>query len=145
MSLIGSVLTNTIFGKVFDLGSKTIDGYFEKKKAEIAAMNTQDTKAAELALGAVQADVEMRRAEIELLKLEQGSIVTRMIRPLFAAPFIIFLFKIIVWDKVLGLGRTDPLDPNVWAVFMIVVGAYFGGRTVERTAGIIGAVFRNRK
>ena len=59
-----------------------------------------------------------------------------MIRPLFAAPFIIFAWKVVIWDKVLGWGTTDALDPNMWNVFLTVVGAYFGGRTIEKVARI---------
>jgi len=35
--------------------------------------------------------------------------VTAIIRPLLALPVVIFMWKVIVWDKVLGLGSTDAL------------------------------------
>jgi hypothetical protein len=57
-------------------------------------------------------------------------------RPLFAAKFIIYVWKVVVWDKVLGLGTTDALsgDMSQWA--MAVVTAYFGGRTLEKVARV---------
>ena len=54
-----------------------------------------------------------------------------------ALPFIIFVWKVIVFDKVLGFGRTDPLDPKMWGVFMAVVVAYMGGRSFELGASKI--------
>lgn len=37
----------------------------------------------------------------------------------------VYLAKIFIYDKVLGLGSTDPLDPNLWQVVMVVLGFYF--------------------
>ena len=49
-----------------------------------------------------------------------------MIRPLLALPVIIYLWKVIVWDKVLGLGTTDA-----------IVTTYVGGRSLEKIARTI--------
>ncbi|MGI9373702.1 MAG: hypothetical protein ACR2OJ_14515 [Hyphomicrobiales bacterium] len=43
--------------------------------------------------------LESRRA---VLVAEQKGLLTRWIRPAFALPFVIYDFKIVVWDKVLG-------------------------------------------
>lgn len=131
-------LGGTIVGKLVDGGLKAYE-------AKLAAVNTADSKATEVAISALREDNEARRIEVDLIKAEQGSFVTRMIRPLFALPFIIFLWKIVVWDKVLGWGRTDPIDPNMWSVFMLVIGAYFGGRSAEKVASTISAVFKRGK
>jgi uncharacterized protein involved in type VI secretion and phage assembly len=37
----------------------------------------------------------------------------------------VYLNKIYLWDKVLGWGRTDPLDDNLWSVVIAVVSFYF--------------------
>ena len=74
----------------------------------------------------IEAEIEARKQASAVIIAEQGRWYTACIRPLFAAPFIIFAWKIVVWDKVLKLGSTDPLDPNMWSVFLTVVGAYFG-------------------
>ena len=58
--------------------------------------------------------------------------VTRWIRPAFALPFVIFNFKVIVWDKVLGLGVTADLSPAFWQLQMVVFGAYFLTRGFEK-------------
>jgi hypothetical protein len=60
-----------------------------------------------------------------------------MIRPLLALPVIIYLWKVIVWDKVLGLGTTDAIggDVGVWAG--MIVTTYVGGRSLEKIARTI--------
>lgn len=67
-----------------------------------------------------------------VLVAEQGSWVTRWIRPAFALPFVIYNAKIIIWDKVLGLGSTDALSAEFWQLQMIVFGAYFLTRPLEK-------------
>jgi phage terminase large subunit-like protein len=42
------------------------------------------------------------------------------------------------WRQVLGLGRTDPLSGDVAQWAMIVLTAYFGGRSLEKVARILG-------
>jgi hypothetical protein len=61
-----------------------------------------------------------------------------MIRPAFAAPFVIYVWKVVVFDKVLAIGSTDPLTGAVgdWAGWIIT--AYFVSRPIEKIArGII--------
>jgi len=106
----------------------------------IAAIGKQINHAYELKLNAKnnseRIDADKRIAELQarqaVLIAEQGSWMTRWIRPAFAAPFVIYDFKIIVWDKVLKLGTTDPLTPEFWQLQMIVFGAYFLTRPLEK-------------
>jgi hypothetical protein len=110
-----------------------VDAY----RAKLTAGNTSERINADLAARELQ--VEQREAELatQVVIAEQGRWYTACIRPLFALPFIVFAWKVVVWDKVLGLGVTDPLDPNMWSVFLAVVTAYFGGRTIEKVARIL--------
>jgi len=71
-------------------------------------------------------------AQQAVLVAEQGNWLTRWIRPAFALPFIIYDCKIVVWDKVLEWGSTDPLTPEFWQLQMIVFGAYFVTRPFEK-------------
>jgi hypothetical protein len=82
-------------GKIgVDLYGKKLeaDGNSEKIVAELAGR--------ELAVEAKEA--ELRNA---LLIAEQGNWVTRWVRPAWAAPFVIYTWKIVVWDIVLGFGN----------------------------------------
>lgn len=109
----------------------------------IAAIGGQITKAYELKLAAandaerIEADkqIALLTAQQAVLIAEQGSWMTRWIRPAFALPFVIYDFKIVVWDKVLGWGSTDSLSPEFWQLQMIVFGAYFLTRPFEKARG----------
>lgn len=118
------------------LSGPIVNGLIKAYQLKLAAENTSDRQAADLAKAEIMGEIAARRQEKELLQSEQGWWVTALIRPLFALPFIVFAWKVIVYDKVLGWGTTDALDPNMWSVFLTVVGAYFGGRTIEKVARI---------
>ncbi len=77
-----------------------------------------------------------RTASRAIILAEQGRWYTAIIRPLLALPIIIYLWKVIVWDKVLGLGTTDPITGMVAEWTGIIVTAYVGGRSIEKVARI---------
>src|SRR5437762_511232 len=61
--------------------------------------------------------LEARKSADTLILAEQGRWYTAIVRPLLALPVIIYLWKMIVWDKVLACGTTDALagDVAAWA------------------------------
>lgn len=122
-------LANLIAGPII---GKVIDGY----KAKLAAGNDRDRMAADLAAKELAVDQRASELRTQLLITEQGRWYTAIIRPLFALPLIVYFWKTIVWDKVLGWGSTDPLTGMIgeWAGLIIL--AYFGGRTVEKVARV---------
>lgn len=100
------------------------------------AKNTTDAQATELAVQELKAEIEARKVASSIVIAEQGRWYTALVRPLFALPFIIFAWKVVVWDKVLGWGVTDALTGAVadWAGYVLV--AYFGGRSLEKVARV---------
>lgn len=50
---------------------------------------------------------------------------TRYLQYLFGYPLGVYYAKIILWDKVLGLGRTDPLQGDVGTYSLWIVGFLF--------------------
>lgn len=80
----------------------------------------------------IKAEVAAQKEGKEIIIAEQGRWYTAIVRPLFAAPFIIYLWKLVVWDKVLGMGSTDGLSPELWSVLMTIIGAFFIGRSAEK-------------
>ena len=82
----------------------------------------------------IEADkqIAVLEARQAVLIAEQGSWRTSWIRPAIAAPFAIFIWKVVVWDKVLGRGVTDPLSDNMTWVMTAVIGAYFLTRPLEK-------------
>ena len=110
-----------------------VDAY----RAKLAAESTSEKIAADLA--ARELAVEQRERELAnaMVIAEQGRWYTAVPRPLFAIAFIIYVWKVVVWDKVLGLGTTDALtgDVSQWAT--IVLTAYFGGRSLEKIVRVL--------
>jgi hypothetical protein len=111
-----------------------VDAY----RAKLTADNTSNKIAADLA--ARELSVEQREAELatQTVIAEQGRWYTALPRPAFAFAFVIYVWKVVVWDKVLHLGTTDPLSADISQWAMIVLTAYFGGRSLEKVAKILG-------
>lgn len=100
-------------------------------------------KIADARIAATQATTDKERIEQEervkalearraVLEREADSKVNQIIRALLAAPVVVFLWKVIIWDKVLKLGTTDDLSENLWYVTMMVLGFYYVHWTVGR-------------
>lgn len=73
--------------------------------------------------------LEARRAVMER---EADGRINQFVRAALAFPVVVFLWKVIIWDKVLALGSTDDLSENLWYVTMMVLGFYFVHWTVGR-------------
>ena len=108
-------------GGIAAIGKQLNEAY----QAKLTAQTTESKLEADKRIATLQ-------AQQAVLIAEQGSWMTRWIRPAFAAPFVIYNFKIVVWDKVLGMGATDALSAEFWQLQMIVFGAYFLTRPLEK-------------
>jgi len=107
-------------------------------QAKLSSENTSEKIAAGLA--SRELDVEQRERELatQAVIAEQGRWYTALPRPLFAFAFVIYVWKVVVWDRVLGLGTTAALSGDVAQWAMMVLTAYFGGRSLEKVARILG-------
>jgi hypothetical protein len=119
------------------LTAPVINGVIEAYKARLDAQNLQGQAAADLAAKAIAAEIEARKSADALIIAEQGRWYTAVIRPLLALPVIIFMWKVIVWDKVFGLGTTDALTGDVATWSGAIVTTYVGGRSLEKIAKTI--------
>jgi hypothetical protein len=119
------------------LSAPIVNGFIEAYKAKLDAASSHDRIAADLAGQAIAAEIEARKSADALIIAEQGRWYTAVIRPLLAFPVIIFMWKVIVWDKVLGLGTTDALAGDVALWSGAVVTTYVGGRSLEKIAKTI--------
>lgn len=81
--------------------------------------------------------IKTLEAKRDVLVAEGGSRINSYIRALFALPVAVYYAKLFVWDKVLGLGATDPLSPALMDFAMIVVGFYFLADTAATVTRII--------
>jgi hypothetical protein len=85
----------------------------------------------------ILAEIEARKSADAIIIAEQGRWYTAIIRPLLAAPVIVYLWKVIVWDEVLGLGSTDALAGDVATWAGLIITTYVGGRSLEKIARTI--------
>jgi hypothetical protein len=122
------------------LAQPVINGAIEAYKQKLAAGNNQDKIAADLAAKELELEARTRELQTQLMIAEQGRWWTAIIRPLIAMPVIIYMWAVIVWDKVLGLGTTDPLTGDVATWAGVVITTYVGGRSLEKAA----ALFKRR-
>jgi len=123
---LGNLIAGPLLGKV-------LDAY----RAKLTADNTSEKIVADLAARELAVEQRERELATQTVIAEQGRWYTALPRPLFAFAFIIYVWKVVVWDKVLGLGVTDPLSGAVAQWAMIVLTAYFGGRSLEKVARIL--------
>lgn len=71
--------------------------------------------------------IKALEAKKDVIIAEAGSGVNQFVRAAITAPFIIYFWKLIVWDKIImsGTSRTDDLNENLWWVSTVIIGFYF--------------------
>jgi hypothetical protein len=119
------------------LTAPLIRGALDAYKAKLSAANAGDKIAADLAVKEIEAEIEARKQAATIIIAEQGRWWTASVRPAWAAPFVIYTWKVVVWDIVLGWGTTDAVRGDVAGLMMIVAGTYFSGRTIEKVAQVL--------
>jgi hypothetical protein len=137
--LLGKLIAAPVIGAIL---GPIINGLLTAQKQKLDAVGSHEAVTVDLAKRSFELDQKEAEVNASVVIAEQGNWITRSVRPMFALPFIIFCWKVVVWDKVLGLGTTDPLDPKMWGVFMAVVIAYMGGRSAERVADKLAGIFK---
>lgn len=102
---------------------------------------SRDLKEAYQSKLAAQNDAERIQADERIAILEarktsilaaQSDPIERWIRVGFAFPFVVYINKLVLWDKVLELGVTDSLSTELSHILMIVLGGYFVDTIVRR-------------
>ena len=120
--MFGLVLKWLTGGGIAAIGEQLNKAY----QAKLTAQNDQERIKADM-------DIAQLSARQAVLISEQGSWMTRWIRPAIAAPMVIYIWKLVLWDKILHWGTTDDLSPVLWKLFWIVIGAYFLTRPFEKS------------
>ena len=110
-----NLILNWLGGGVID---KVANSLVEARRDALNAKNDEDR---------IRAEVRVQQLEYQqnVLIAEQGSWMTRWIRPAFALPIAIYMGKVLLWDKVLGWGVTDDLSTTQWAIVGGIIGSYF--------------------
>ena len=99
-------------------------------EAKLAASNDSERIAAEL---------EIARLETAQANRALGGKITALVQAAWAAPFIAYNWKLIVWDKILGLGTTDTLSSTLLEMQATIAMFYFGGAAA---IGVVRAIKR---
>lgn len=96
----------------------------EAYQSKLAATNDKERIAAD-------ERINLLEARKSIILAAQSDPFERWIRILFALPFAIYIWKLVVYDKVLLWGITDNLSTDLWNMFYIILGGYFLETTVR--------------
>jgi hypothetical protein len=117
------------------LGGPVIKGLIDAYQAKLKAGNTDAKIAADLAATEIAAQVSESNAILQYRTAEIG----HWYEPdkLIGYCVTIYFAKLLVFDKVMGLGTTDPLAGFAAVTANLVVSFYFAKRGFENVARII--------
>jgi hypothetical protein len=117
------------------IGGPVVSGLINAYKAKLAAGNTSEKIASETASVEIAAQVSETNAIMQYRSAEIG----HWYEPDKLMGYFVALYfgKLLVWDKVLGLGTTDPLAGFASVTSNLVVSFYLAKRGFENVARII--------
>ncbi len=117
------------------LGGPVIKGLVDAYNAKLKAGNVDNKIVADLAAGEIAAQVSETSAILQYRIAEIG----HWYEPDKLMGYFVALYfgKLLVWDKVLGLGSTDALAGFASVTANLVVSFYFAKRGFENVARII--------
>lgn len=117
------------------LGGPVAKALISAYQAHLTAVNADNVTAADLAGKEIAAQTAEINATTQLKIAEIGH--PWEVEKLFAYVTLFYYSKLLIWDKVMGLGSTDPLTGWVLWAANLVIGFYFSKRTFENVARII--------
>ncbi|MEY9754070.1 hypothetical protein [Bradyrhizobium yuanmingense] len=117
------------------LGGPVIKGLIDAYQAKLKAGNVDTKIAADLAAGEIAAQT----AEVNAIMRYRIAEIGHWYEPdkLMGYCVALYFAKLLVWDKVLGLGSTDALAGFAAVTANLVVSFYFAKRGFENVARII--------
>lgn len=128
MPFLGTILSWFFGGGLTKLGQLGLDFYKQKLSAE----NSTEAQVVDLAKRAAELDARQAELDNQLLITEQGNWVTRWVRPAWALPFVVWTWKVVIWDAVLQWGSTPDLKGTPATLCSIIAVSYFGTRGLEK-------------
>jgi hypothetical protein len=117
------------------LGGPVVKGLIDAYSAKLKAENVDTKIAADLAASEIAAQTAETKAVMQYRTAELGY--WHEPDKLIGYCVTIYFAKLLVWDKVLGLGSTDPLAGFAAITANLVVSFYFAKRGFENVARII--------
>lgn len=119
------------------LGGPVVKGLIQAYQLHLQATTTDKQTAADLAGKQIAAETADNQAVSQLKIAQIGH--PWEVEKLFAYVTLLYYAKLLVWDKILGLGSTDPLTGWALVSANLVIGFYFTKRTAENVTTIIKA------
>lgn len=117
------------------IGGPVIKGLIDAYNAKLKAGNTSEKIASDTAAAEIAAQVAETNSITQYRIAEIGYwYEPDKLMGYFVA---VYFGKLLIWDKVLGLGVTDPLAGFASTTANLVVGFYFAKRGFENVARII--------
>lgn len=98
------------------------DGINRWQKNSLDAKNQSERIEADRAINMLQARKDILVAESRDAWALRMRVLARFF---FGAPLGVFVWKVVVYDKVLGLGVTDDLSADMWKLMYLVYTFYF--------------------
>ena len=117
------------------LGGPVAKALVSAYQAHLTATTADNQTAAELA----GKEIGAQTAEMQAITQYRIAAIGKWYEPehLMGYCVAVYLAKLLIWDKVLGLGITDPLLGWSGTVSTTIVGAYFGKKGFENVARIL--------
>jgi hypothetical protein len=129
-----------IFSMILGWLGNLLGGPFAKAavqayQAKLTSENSAEKTAADLA----GRELVVQQRELELQTQYRIAEIGRWYEPdkLLGYCVVVYFAKLLIWDKVLGLGITDPLAGFASVTANLVVSFYFAKRAFENVARII--------
>ena len=119
------------------IGGPVISGLISAYREHLKATTTDKQTASNLAGQEIAAQTAETQAITSLKVAQIGH--PFEVEKLFAYVTLFYYAKLLIWDKVLGLGSTDPLTGWVLWAANLIIGFYFTKRTAENVTTIIKA------
>lgn len=104
-----------------------ITGAMFDAKVKMLVARTNMTR--DVAVETIKAAAVDRQAHAAEMAAVAGSTVLSLLIVAFAAPVVIFEFKVVVWDNVLGLGSTPEIHGSVATWMNTIINWVFGSST----------------
>jgi hypothetical protein len=116
-----------------------VQGAVDAYKSKLAAGNTHEKLAADLAGRELAVEQRERELAVQQNIADEGRWWTAAPRAVVQWSLAIYIAKVVIWDIVLGLGTTPDVKSTLIAgAFQLIIVMWFGGRTAEKVARIIG-------
>jgi hypothetical protein len=124
------------------LGGPIVSGLIEAYKANLAAGNTEEKIAADLAARELAVEATEQAAAYQYKIATVGAWYSP--DHLFGYIAVAFIGKCVVWDSMLGWGTTPALHGDVATWFGWIMCFWLGKRGVENVASILAGVLRGK-